>query len=37
MTRVAELVNILRVQRIEVGRATGEIKISDGTFPPAPT
>ena len=33
MTRVAELVNILRVQRIEVGRATGEIKITDGTFP----
>jgi Zinc carboxypeptidase len=33
MTRAAELVNILRVQRIEVGRATGEIKVSDGTFP----
>ncbi len=32
-TRVAELVNILRAQGIEVGRATGEIKISDGTFP----
>ena len=33
MTRVAELVNILRVQRIEVGRATNEIKVTDGTFP----
>ena len=33
MTRVAELVNILRVQRIEVGQATAEIKIGDGTFP----
>ena len=32
-TRVAELVNILRAQGIEVGRAAGEIKISDGTFP----
>jgi hypothetical protein len=33
MTRVAELVNLLRVQRIEVGQATAEIKVSDGTFP----
>ncbi len=33
MTRVTELVNILRVQRIEVGRADAEIKVSDGTFP----
>ncbi len=33
MTRVAELVNILRVQRIEVGQATSEIKTTDGTFP----
>ena len=33
MTRVAELVNMLRVQRIEVGQAVGEIKVSDGTFP----
>jgi hypothetical protein len=33
MTRVAALVNILRVQRIEVGQATAEIKVSDGTFP----
>ena len=33
MTRVAELVNILRVQRIEVGRATSPIKTTDGTFP----
>ncbi len=33
MTRVATLVNLLRVQRIEVGQATAEIKVSDGTFP----
>jgi hypothetical protein len=33
MTRVAQLVNLLRVQRIEIGQATGEIKTSDGTFP----
>ena len=33
MTRVAELVNILRIQRIEIGQATAEIKTTDGTFP----
>jgi len=33
MTRVATLINLLRVQRIEVGRANAEIKLSDGTFP----
>src|SRR6476620_11046627 len=33
MTRVATLVNILRVQRIEVGQAKAEIKTSDGNFP----
>jgi hypothetical protein len=33
MTRVAMLVNLLRVQRIEVGLATAEIKTADGTFP----
>ena len=33
MTRAAELVRILRIQGIEVGRATGEIKVADGTFP----
>jgi hypothetical protein len=33
MTRAAELVNILRAQRIEVGQAAAEIKISDGRFP----
>jgi hypothetical protein len=33
MTRVAQLVNLLRVQRIEIGQTTGEIKTSDGTFP----
>jgi hypothetical protein len=33
LTRAAELVRILRIQGIEVGRATGEIKVTDGTFP----
>ena len=33
MTRVAELVNLLRVQRIEVGAATSGITTSEGTFP----
>jgi hypothetical protein len=33
MTRVAELVNILRIQRIEIGQATSAIKTTDGTFP----
>jgi 8-oxo-dGTP pyrophosphatase MutT (NUDIX family) len=33
MTRVATLVNLLRVQRIEVGQATGQIKTADGSFP----
>ena len=33
MTRVAELVNILRVQRIEVGLLTSELRTSEGTFP----
>ncbi|HLG99032.1 MAG TPA: M14 family zinc carboxypeptidase [Bryobacteraceae bacterium] len=33
MTRVAFIVNILRLQGIEVGRATSEVKLKDGTFP----
>ena len=33
MTRVAFIVNMLRVQGIEVGRATGEVKLKEGTFP----
>jgi hypothetical protein len=33
MTRVALLVNLLRMQGIEVGRATAEIKVKDGAFP----
>jgi hypothetical protein len=33
MTRVAALVNILRAQRIEVGRAVAAIKTDEGTFP----
>jgi len=32
-TRVAVLVNMLRMQGIEVGRATGEVKLKEGTFP----
>jgi hypothetical protein len=34
MTRVAMLVNLLRLQGIEVGRTTAELKVEDGTFPP---
>lgn len=33
MTRVVLLVNLLRVQGIEVGRATAEVKVKEGTFP----
>jgi len=33
MTRAAQLVNILRIQGIEVGQATSEIKIGASTFP----
>jgi hypothetical protein len=33
MTRVAFVVNILRLQGIEVGRAAGEVKLQEGTFP----
>jgi len=33
MTKTAELVNILRIQRIEVGQAGAEFKTTDGTFP----
>ena len=33
MTRVAFIVNVLRLQGIEVGRATAEVKLKDGTFP----
>ncbi|RPJ83663.1 MAG: hypothetical protein EHM13_06905, partial [Acidobacteria bacterium] len=33
LTRVAFLVNTLRTQGIEVGRARGELKLQDGTFP----
>jgi 8-oxo-dGTP pyrophosphatase MutT (NUDIX family) len=33
MTRVTTLVNILRVQRIEVGEATREFTIGDATYP----
>ena len=33
MTRVAFIVNTLRLQGVEVGRATGEIKLKDGTYP----
>jgi hypothetical protein len=33
MTRVAFIVNTLRLQGIEIGRANGEMKLSEGTFP----
>ena len=33
MTRVAFLVNLLRLQGIEVGRATAEVKVKEGSFP----
>ena len=32
-TRVALLVNMLRVQGIEVGKATSDVKLKEGTFP----
>src|SRR5580704_4356296 len=32
-TRVAFVINTLRMQGIEVGRATGEVKLKEGTFP----
>jgi hypothetical protein len=33
MTRVERLVNLLRMQGIEIGRATSEVKLQEGTFP----
>ena len=33
MTRVERLINLLRMQGIEVGRATAEVKLQEGTFP----
>src|SRR5579871_5354519 len=33
-TRVANLVNLLRMQGIEVGSANEELKLKEGTFPP---
>ncbi|HWZ33335.1 MAG TPA: M14 family zinc carboxypeptidase [Bryobacteraceae bacterium] len=33
MTRVAMVVSILRTQGIEIGRATAEVKLKEGTFP----
>ena len=33
MTRVAFIVNILRLQGIEVGRATAEVKLKDASYP----
>lgn len=32
MTKVAEMVNILRIQRIEIGQATQPIKVGDKTY-----
>jgi Zinc carboxypeptidase len=33
MTRVERLINLLRLQGIEVGRASAEVKLTEGTFP----
>lgn len=33
MTRVAEMVNLLRVQRIEIGQATAPVKVGNTTYP----
>jgi len=33
MTRVERLVNLLRMQGIEIGRATAAVKLQEGTFP----
>jgi hypothetical protein len=33
MTKSAWMLNLLRAQGIEIGRATSEIKVKDGTFP----
>lgn len=33
MTRVERLVNLLRMQGIEIGRATADVKLQEGTFP----
>src|SRR5213078_3549831 len=33
MTRVAFIVNVLRLQGIEVGRATAEVKLKEATYP----
>jgi hypothetical protein len=33
MTRVERLVNLLRLQGIEIGRASSEVKLSEGAFP----
>jgi Zinc carboxypeptidase len=34
MTRVAFIINVLRLQGIEVGRSIAEIKLKDASFPP---
>ena len=33
MTRAAVLINLLRLQGIEIGRSTGTVKIKEGTYP----
>ena len=33
MTRVERLINLLRLQGIEIGRASAEVKLTEGTFP----
>jgi zinc carboxypeptidase len=34
MTRAATLINLLRLQGIDIGRSTGTVKIKEGTYPP---
>ena len=34
MTRAATLINLLRLQGIEIGQSTGTAKIKEGTYPP---
>ena len=34
MTRAAILINLLRLQGIEIGHSTGSVKIKEGTYPP---
>ena len=33
MTRAATVINLLRLQGIEIGRSTGTVKIKEGSYP----